>query len=389
MGKNTFKIEFAGISRSKTVYIKKPAIEDGFWSDPKTGSGLKEATYGEKVRFTVGTKDIDDGTVLNFILYDYDGNYNADDELSRFFSTKVKNNIAKLEFIPDIKWEGSAKYETDKVVETYFKIEAEIKGKKVSAQLPIKESDYLKIYPKEVKITVLVELPHSLETGWGAKGLAGHTAMAIGDKYFDYGPDNSVLSVNEKKYDYDFNNDGDKKDTLKAVIEKDLNKDLNNDGDKYDRFINGEEINFKFAPGRPWWGEMIASIKGGDAKNVTLSDVISFIKPHWHKNNVYGEVHKIEFYVNKQQGQKMLNWWNNRYDHLKVYSAFPWTGEQCTTTVKSALQAGGINIPDETQKPSGILQDFKTLTLRTSFKHKYEIPKITIIKKESTDWPTP
>ncbi len=148
MGKNTFVIEIAGITASRSIYIKKPEIQNGFWSIPKGGT-TKEATYGEKVKFTVGTKDIDDGTVLNFTLYDYDGNYNPDDELSRSFSATVQGDTAELEFIPDSKWEESAKYETDKVVETYFIVETEVKGKKVSAQLPKKEEDYLKIFRKK------------------------------------------------------------------------------------------------------------------------------------------------------------------------------------------------------------------------------------------------
>lgn len=381
MGKNTFVIEFAGITASRSIYIKKPEIQNGFWSDPKTGAGLKEATYGEKVKFTVGTKDIDDGTVLNFILYDYDGNYNPDDELSRSFSATVKNNIAELEFIPDSKWEESAKYEADNVVETYFQIETEIEEKKLTpkpkppkkliAKLPKKEEEYLKIYPKEVKITVLVELPHSLETGWGAKGLAGHTAMAIGDRYFDYGPDynpSTIKSVNEAKYDYDFNDDGDKKDIV----------DLTG------------KVNHKFAPGKPWWGDFVADNLGISPKKVKLNQVIKFILQSYKLNNVYGEVHQIEFYVTEQQAKKMIDWWENRYSHPKAYSVFPWTGEQCTTTVKTALQEGGINIPDMTQKPVGILQDFKTLVLSTSIKHKGKKPIITVIKPESKGWtPTP
>lgn len=371
MGKNTFTIEFAGITRSKSIYIKKPEIEDGFWSDPKKAGRLTEATYGEKVKFTVGTKDIDNDTVLNFTLYDYDGNYNPDDELSRSFSATVKGDLAELEFSPDVKWEESAKYEIDKVVETYFKVETEIKGRKIEIQLPKKEEDYLKIYPKEVKITILVELPHSLETGWGAKGLAGHTAMAIGDRYFDYGPDynpSTIKSVDEAKYDYDFNDDGDKKDIV----------DLTG------------KVNHKFAPGKPWWGDFVADNLGISPKKIKLNQVIKFILQPYKLNNVYGEVHQIEFYVTEQQAKKMIDWWENRYSHPQAYSVFPWTGEQCTTTVKTALQEGGINIPDMTQKPVGILQDFKTLVLSTSIKHKGKKPVITVIKPESKGWtPTP
>ena len=392
MGKNTFVIEFAGITASRSIYIKKPEIQNGFWSDPKTGAGLKEATYGEKVKFTVGTKDIDDGTVLNFTLYDYDGNYNLDDELSRSFSARVKNNLAELEFIPDITWEESAKYETDKVVETYFKVETEIEEKKLTpnpksqkkltTKLPKKENEYLKIYPKEVKITVLVELPHSsysllngvLELNTNeiisAKGLAGHTAMAIGDRYFDYGPDYATTTIiNEKKYDYDFNEDGDKKDII------DLKKTDSKGAPLYN-------ISPHFSPGKPWWGDHIARKKGIKPDDVTLDMALKHIQLHWrgsehpigssrypNATGIYGTVYKIELYVDKIDADKMIDWWENRYNHLKLYSVRPWDGQQCTTTTKKALQTGGILIPTETLKPVGILNDLK-MVLSTSTKNK-------------------
>ncbi len=47
------------------------------------------------------------------------------------------------------------------------------------------EEVLIEVTEPEEKITVIVELPHSKETGWGgAKGLAGHIAMAIGDRFF-------------------------------------------------------------------------------------------------------------------------------------------------------------------------------------------------------------
>lgn len=366
MAKTTFTITFEdGTTASQSVNILAPKILDGFWSDPINGGIPKELTYGEKIKFTVKTQDIPDNTKLNFILYDYDGNYNSDDELDRTFSAIVKNNMTELEFTPDSKWEESAKYENDKVVEVYFKIEVNLKNKKISTQLPKKEEDYLKIYPKETKITVIVELPHSLETGWGAKGLAGHTAMAVGERYFDYGPDYiNIESVDESKYDYDFNNDGDKKDIVNLA----------------------GQVNHKFAPGKPWWGDFVANNLGIPAKKVKLNQVLSFILKSYKLNNVYGEVHKIEFFVNGKQGKKIIDWWETRYDHPKAYSVFPWTGEQCTTTVKSALQAGGINIPDMTQKPVGILEDFKILIRSTSLRHKGKKAIIKIIKPESKSW---
>lgn len=61
--------------------------------------------------------------------------------------------------------------------------------------LPAEEFNYLVVYEKEVLITVLIELPHShytlFEDPLSALGLAGHSAIAIGDRYFDYGPDYS------------------------------------------------------------------------------------------------------------------------------------------------------------------------------------------------------
>ncbi|PHR56511.1 MAG: hypothetical protein COA44_07835 [Arcobacter sp.] len=221
-----------------------------------------------------------------------------------------------------------------------------------------------KLNKKEMKITIIVELPHSKETGWGAKGLAGHTAMSIGSNFFDYGPDyNENKIFDEKKYEADLNQDGDTDDKVTIY-------DIPNAG-------------FHFAPGRPWWGEMISSTP----RNVTLRQVLNFISKNWKNNNVYGTVYKIEFYVKKLEADKMLEWWTDRYQHLKVYSVEPWTGEQCTTTVKQALAHGGIDDIDwSTLTPDGILEDLKTEIKSTSIKHKGEKAKVTIIKKEATDW---
>lgn len=385
MGEVTFTIRFEdGTTASQTATIIVPKIMDGFWSDPINGGTLKELTYGEKVKLTLKTRDIPNGTKLNLTLFDFDGNYNPDDELDRTFSAIVKNDIAELEFTPDYKWEESAKYETDRVVEVYFKVEADVevlgKPKLFSSQFPKKKEEYLKIYPQEIKITVIVELPHSSETGWGAKGLAGHTAMAIGERYFDYGPDyntKTIKSLNEKKYDYDFNEDGDKNDIV----------DLTG------------QVNHKFAPGKPWWGDHIADKKGLKPSDITLSMALKYIQLHWqgveqptgsrnfpHATYIYGEVHKIEFFVDESQAEKMIDWWENRYYHPKAYSIFPWTGEQCTTTVKSALQSGNINIPDMTQKPVGILHDFQSIILSTSIRQKGKKPNISMIKPESVDF---
>ncbi len=329
MGKNTFAIEIAGITASRSIYIKKPEIQDGFWSIPKGGT-TKEATYGEKVKFTVSTKDIDDGTVLNFTLYDYDGNYNSDDELSRSFSAKVKGDVAELEFIPDIKWEESAKYETDKVVETYFKVETEIKGKKVTAQLPKKEDDYLTIYGKPEIITVLIELPHTSYTDkLNSKGLGGHSAIMIGPEYYDFGPQ------------------------------------------------PGEPF---FSDGRPWWDTMS---KSGNLKRADVMSILGDKKTRedW---NIVGEVYLIDIEISKKEKKSIEKWWIEKYSNLGNYSVIPLFGEQCTTNVRLSLSKCTDVINDFTvkvQTPKGL---FDLLT--NSAKHTYgknRKKQLTITKKYS------
>lgn len=341
--------------------IAIPEIIGGFWSDPKTKVRITEAYYSDKVKFTIGTNNIPDGTFLELKLKDYDP-VNSDDQLNSF-AVQVFNNVAEIEFVTDEKWNEAAKYENDEVVETFFEINGDVEGENVTANYPENKEDYLTLYEQEVKITVIVELPHSKETGMGAKGLAGHTAMAIGDQFFDYGPDyyQTILDENE----YDFNNDGDKNDIV----------DLTN-----------QNLSYKFSTGKPWWGDFVAKINACSPKQVKLNQVLKFILQDYKMNNVYGEVNKVEFYVSKKQASEMIDWWENRYEHLKVYSVYPWTGEQCTTSVKTALQAGGVNVPDVTQKPIGILKDFRNIIRSTSVKHRNEKAEISIIKSESKSW---
>ncbi|MGV0924845.1 hypothetical protein [Empedobacter tilapiae] len=89
----------------------------------------------------------------------------------------------------------------------------------------------------------------------------------------------------------------------------------------------------------------------------------------------------------------MLNWLEERYNHLKVYSVYPWTGEQCTTTVKTAIQEAfpfklgkAINrISDTTQRPSGLLEELRKF-ISSSYEHFREPANIVVIKKESSDF---
>lgn len=291
-------------------------------------------------------------------------------------STIVKNQSAEYNFITE-EIAKSLNINTNEVI--YVKGWLDNDG---NNKIGYNEEVIIDFIEEEVKITVIVELPHSKETGWGAKGLAGHTAMAIGDRFFDYGPDygpiNKRFIVNEKEYKADFNNDGDMLDE---------NVDLTN------------KVDFYFAPGRPWWGETIAKRQKIDALDIKLSHVHKYINLPWnHTRNtrgeitalgtmIYGTVYKIEFYVKESQSNKMIAWWETRYKHLKVYSVEPWKGEQCTTTVKEALSYGEINDIDwNTLTPDGILEDFKTEIKSTSIQHIDKPAKVTLIKKEEIDW---
>lgn len=340
--------------------LKAPKITGLIWKD-RNNNTIKDIFTEEDLIIEIYSVDMDNNQKIDIKIFDYDGKLNPDDELSSY-QTTIINNKASLRFRITSNWLNE---DYDKALELYCKISYSINNKKVEITLPTNKDKYLLLFEKEIKITIIVEIPHSKETGWGAKGLAGHTAMAIGEKFYDYGPDYNVRNVDEKKYDYDFNKDGDKVDIINLPV---------------------SEVGFEFAPGRPWWGEMVASAYNIPANQVTLTQILNFISLPWTQNNIYGEVKKIEFYVNEIQAKKMKDWWANRYNHLKVYSVYPWTGEQCTTTVKTALQHGGIIIPDETQKPSGILKDLKNLVKSTSSKHFNERPIISTIKAESVNW---
>ncbi|EGD33026.1 hypothetical protein [Capnocytophaga sp. oral taxon 338] len=359
----------------------------GWWTDVND-KPIKEATVGSTIRFHIQTQGVKNGEKIDFIVYDQDY-FSFNDKLVVKNKNKEINKITVQNNRGYIEWVTGE--ECLKLLEETFEgdeIELFIKCqyKNETIDLPAMESDYLALYEKEVLITVIIELPHSKETGWGAKGLAGHTGMAIGNKYFDYGPDydlnnngtpniyksGEIVPINEKEYDVDFNNDGDKDDIVN---------------------INENTLSFKNTLGRPWWGEMIAKREGIEANSVTLHQAIEFIKLDWKKygTSIYGEVHKIEFYVKESEANKMLKWWENRYRHLKIYSVYPWKGEQCTTTVKTAIQEAfpfykGINwIGKTTQKPSGLLNDLKNF-ISTSKQHKNEKVRITKIKEEANDW---
>ncbi len=79
--------------------------------------------------------------------------------------------------------------------------------------------------------------------------------------------------ISEQKYDYDFNNDGDKGDILGVKREKifnDKDQQIVEKGVLYDKNTKIRELDHTFAPGRSWWGEMIANDLKIDVREVTL-----------------------------------------------------------------------------------------------------------------------
>lgn len=370
----------------------------GWWTDEKD-KPIKEALIGQKVKFHVqmDKSKVPANSKVNFILKDWDGMLNQNDPITLYSTVKNPKTNAYPEInelVTDANGKASlAVTLTDGLVqfieddgeneiELYFDCNYyDLSDKEREIEdLPEAESDYLIVYEKEVLITVLVELPHSSYSLFkkgqfvSAIGLEGHSAMAIGERYFDYGPNNQPGIYNEKKYDYDFNDDGDKDDDVDLI-----------------------SPNYMNAPGRPWWGEMVADNLAINAEDVKLQQVFDFLKLDWKLTNIYGEVHKIEFYVKESEAKRMLKWWEERYKHLKIYSVFPWTGEQCTTAVKTAIQDGYpfkfgkvINqISDDTQRPAGLLSELKKFV--SSSKQHFNNPANNIILKpeEKTFVPSP
>jgi hypothetical protein len=410
------KISFNG--EKNGVISKKPKtapagmyFKKGWWTD-KNDKPITEALIGDTVKFHIqmDKAKVPTGSEINFTLKDWDGALNLDDAIG-ITSTVKDPKTGTYPKVTSLKTDASGKATlnvtlTDGLVGfinddggpeielylecSYYDVSDNMPE---SRDLPDDTKNYLIVYEKEVLITVLVELPHShYSFGRAAKnfdknealsalGLAGHSAMAIGDKYFDYGPD------------YDLNNNGIVGDIVK-ISEKDYDYDFNGDGDKNDVVDFQEKRDPTNAPGRPWWGEMVAGRLGIKASDVKLNQVLDFIKLDWFKDgtNIYGEVHKVEFYVRESEANKMIKWWEQRYKNLKLYSVYPWKGEQCTTAVKIAIhQAFPIDgvrntIAIGTQRPDGLLFDLGFLS-SSSKQHYNQDSKNTVIKQEAPDYP--
>ncbi len=278
--------------------------------------------------------------------------------------------LLNQKFIPDIKWDESAKYEIDKVVEAYFKVETEIKGKKIEIKLPKKEDDYLKIYTPKVTLTIIIELPMSnynyegmtLGSKIAARiGLLGHTGIAIANNYYDYGPekDQHILTgkICEDKYG-DLNKDGDKEDCYKGLSDPNLKEsDLNTDniGSPYGTL------------GSPWWDKHFDT---SSKKDINLDELISILDSDESrkKYGILGETYIFELDVTEEQAKIVENWWINKYNkELGVYSIdITEDGSHCTSTVRDSLIAAKL-----------MPKDYLDLCIPSSFKDKIRLLRHT------------
>lgn len=65
--------------------------------------------------------------------------------------------------------------------------------------------------------------------------------------------------------------------------------------------------------------DFVANNLGTSPKKVKLNQVIKFILQSYKLNNVYGEVHQIEFYVTEQQAKKMIENEQNFKTNIYLY----------------------------------------------------------------------
>ncbi|QLL57749.1 MULTISPECIES: hypothetical protein [Empedobacter] len=179
-------------------------FKEGWWSSDKEGNNrITEAYVGDIVYFNIKMENVKaTDAKVDLQLYDDDGWPNPPDaiDIIEIKEDGKAGNIIKSKPIIDNKVSfpltlssGLIDFIEDDIgneIELYFQCGY---NDEVQIKLPYSQLDYLKVFEKEVLITVIIELPHSfytlLNNPISALGLAGHSAMAIGDKYFDYGPD--------------------------------------------------------------------------------------------------------------------------------------------------------------------------------------------------------
>lgn len=367
---NAFKAKVTNHGNPKDPPPAGKYFVKGWWTD-ENDKEIKEAVIGDTIRFHLQTQKIPDGKDVIFTVYDWDGLQFMNDKLT--LTDKGTNQESTK-----IKIQGNKGYIEWKTGEgTQSLLEENLEGDEIELfveciyddeklDLPEEESNYLIVKEKEEVITVLIELPHSGYTDkLNRKGLGGHTAIMIGDEYYDYGPQPGEGS--------DVYTDGrpwwDKMNSTGNLTKKDMMGILNRE------FPNQQEIN-----------DYVAYYK----KNGKTGD---FPITNRYSLSVVGRVCLIDIHVKGSEKNKLEKWWKNKYQDLGNYSVWILFGEQCTTTVKISIEESTgvfstLDITSTTQTPEGFLELLTeggehtygskkntTLTITTEFR---ELPSIEV-----------
>ncbi|WP_278352719.1 hypothetical protein [Chryseobacterium gleum] len=176
----------------KDISEEKKYFVEGWWSSDADGKNrIIEAFIEDTVYFNIITQSIPDidpitkkPSEIAIQLYDDDGSWgNSPDPINVREVKKdpvtgkdIKGDLVTSKTVTGNKVSYSLTLNKGLVsfieedagdeIELYF--ECGYKNER-NVKLPASSANYLKVFEKEVKITVLVELPHSKETGWAAK----------------------------------------------------------------------------------------------------------------------------------------------------------------------------------------------------------------------------
>jgi hypothetical protein len=132
-----------------------------------------------------------------------------------------------------------------------------------------------------VTVVIVIELPDANDPSkLGRKGLSGHSGVAIGEEYYDYGP------------------------------------------------TPGKGANPLGSPGRPWWDRFASPT--GDA---SFSQVKEWAAAQGYKLKL------VSLEVSRAQAETIRTYWQDLYANPGTYRFY---GRQCTTTVAASLRQARI-----------------------------------------------
>ncbi len=330
-------------SPKNPVKDREPALLSGFWSNNKkeklhTKSAANQLKCGDSAYAYIETIGVPDKTNVKITIKEYDPTFFDGDEIILTTNAQVMSNCIHRKFTIDKAWHSN---ESDQLSEVYFEVEGMVTINKKEYNLkktyPANTDDYLYIVDNGILITVIIKLPHSQSTDkWEGKGLGGHTGIAIGQEFYDFGPDVNQYATGGSP-------------------------------------ITG-------VAGIPWWDQQILDGSGGRLtrlSDVDLPDILSYINA-----NIKQNVYKVEFTVTTEQAKMIEKWWLDRYKNLGVYACLPWSGEQCITTVRISLEKAGVIPASNVQTPDGFLKHMKLFSTNTAGPNKYKAAKVTQIQWE-------